>query len=181
MALRNIWWENVWGEWIYHTINCIFSPKTLLSLNLVMWIFWVFGEYGCFTILCVFTVQQSISAVGIHIYPPSWTSFPLPPSPTPLGHELDKSWETYYACCAKSLWSCPTLCDPMGYNMPGSFDHGILQERILEWAAMPSSRGSSRLRVEPMPLMSPELAGGFFTTSTTWEAWESHYFRANQI
>ena len=45
---------------------------------------------------------------------------------------------------AKSLQLCPTLCDPMDYSLPGSSVHGILQTRILEWVAMPSSRGSSR-------------------------------------
>jgi len=42
--------------------------------------------------------------------------------------------------------SCPTLCDPMGCSSPGSSVHGILQARILEWVAMPSSKGSSRPR-----------------------------------
>ena len=44
---------------------------------------------------------------------------------------------------AKSLWSCPTLCDPMDCSPPGSSVHGIFQARILEWVVMPSSRGSS--------------------------------------
>ena len=39
--------------------------------------------------------------------------------------------------------SCPTLCDPMDCSPPGSSVHGILQARILEWLATPSSRGSS--------------------------------------
>ena len=43
---------------------------------------------------------------------------------------------------AKSLQSCLTLCDPMDCSPPGFSVHGILQARILEWAAMPSSRGS---------------------------------------
>ena len=42
---------------------------------------------------------------------------------------------------AKSLQSCPTLCDPMNCSLPSSSVHGILQARILEWVAMPSSRG----------------------------------------
>ena len=37
----------------------------------------------------------------------------------------------------------PTLCDPTGCSPPGSSVHEILQARILEWVAMPSSRGSS--------------------------------------
>ena len=41
---------------------------------------------------------------------------------------------------AKSLQSCPTLCDPIDGSQPGSPVRGILQARILEWVAMPSSR-----------------------------------------
>ena len=39
--------------------------------------------------------------------------------------------------------SCPTLCHPMDCSPPVSFVHGILQARILEWVAIPFSRGSS--------------------------------------
>ena len=45
--------------------------------------------------------------------------------------------------CAKLLQSCLTVCDPMDCSPPGSSVHGILQSSILEWTAMPSSRGSS--------------------------------------
>ena len=48
--------------------------------------------------------------------------------------------------CAQSLQLCLTLCDPMDCCPPGSSVHGILQARILEWVAMPSSRESSRPR-----------------------------------
>ena len=44
---------------------------------------------------------------------------------------------------AQSLQSCLTLFDPMDHSSPGSSVLGILQARILEWFAMPSSRGSS--------------------------------------
>ena len=57
--------------------------------------------------------------------------------------------------CAKSLQSCLTLCDPMDCSLPGSSVHRILQARILEWVALPSSRGSSW----PKDLMSPALTG----------------------
>ena len=40
--------------------------------------------------------------------------------------------------------SCLTLCDPLDCAPPGSSVHGILQARILEWVAMPSSRGASQ-------------------------------------
>ena len=42
---------------------------------------------------------------------------------------------------AQSLQSCWTLCDPMDCSLPGSSVHESLQARILEWVAMPSSRG----------------------------------------
>ena len=45
----------------------------------------------------------------------------------------------------------------------------ISQARILEWVVMPSSRGSFGPKEGPESLLSA-LAGGFFTTSTTWEA-----------
>ena len=44
-------------------------------------------------------------------------------------------------CCAKGLQSCLTLCDPINCSQLGSSVHGIPQARILEWLAMPSSRG----------------------------------------
>ena len=46
----------------------------------------------------------------------------------------------------QSLKSCPTLCNPMNCSPPGSSVHGILQARILEWVALPSSRASFRPR-----------------------------------
>ena len=62
---------------------------------------------------------------------------------------------------AKSLQSCPTLCDPIDCSPPGSSVHEDFQARRLEWVATPSFRGSSRPR---------EQNHGFFTTSVTWEA-----------
>ena len=45
--------------------------------------------------------------------------------------------------------SYPTLCNPMDCNLPGSSVHGILQARILEWVAIPFSRGSSNPGIKP--------------------------------
>ena len=42
--------------------------------------------------------------------------------------------------------SCQTLFDPVDYSTLGSSVHGILQLRILEWVAIPFSRGSSQPR-----------------------------------
>ena len=56
--------------------------------------------------------------------------------------------------------SCQTLCDPVDYTPPGSSVHGILQARMLEWVAVPSSRGSCRPRDQSRV---SRTAGRFFT------------------
>ena len=72
--------------------------------------------------------------------------------------------------CAKLLQSCLTLCDPMDCSLPGSSVHGISQARILEWVAMPSSRGSSWPR-DPSRISYVSCIGSwFFTISAAWEA-----------
>ena len=77
--------------------------------------------------------------------------------------------ETLASCvCVKSLQSCRTVCDPVNCSPPGSSVHGILQVRILEWVTMPFSRDLPDPGIEPASLMSPVLAGRFFTTSATW-------------
>ena len=69
----------------------------------------------------------------------------------------------------KSLQLCPTLCNPMVCSPPGPSVHRILQARIMESVAMPSSRDLLDPGMEPISLMSPALAGGFFTTRATWQ------------
>ena len=54
----------------------------------------------------------------------------------------------YYVLWRKRLVAqlCWILCDPTEHSLPGSSVRGTLQARILEWIAMPSSRGSSQPR-----------------------------------
>ena len=63
---------------------------------------------------------------------------------------------------------CPTLWDPMDSSLPGSSDFEILQARILEWFAIPFSRGSSRPRDQTQVSC---IAGRFFTN---WDTREAH-------
>ena len=56
---------------------------------------------------------------------------------------LFKFYSLHHACMCVSLQSCLILCNPMDYSLPGSSVHGILQARILEWVAVPSSTGPS--------------------------------------
>ena len=53
------------------------------------------------------------------------------------------------AAAAKSLQSCPTLCDPIDSSPPGSPIPGILQARTLEWIAISfSSAGKGKVKVK---------------------------------
>ena len=64
----------------------------------------------------------------------------------------------------ESLRSCTTLCNPVDCSPPGSSVCGVLQARILEWVAMPSSRGSPWPRDWTCVSFDSCIAGGFFTT-----------------
>ena len=68
--------------------------------------------------------------------------------------------------------SCLTLCDLMDCSPPGSSVHEIFQARTLEWEwiAISFSRGFPDPGIKLVFSEATTLAGGFFTTSTTWEA-----------
>ena len=76
--------------------------------------------------------------------------------PPPLSSVLASYFLLWSMCVYAQLFqSCPTLWDPMDHSPPGSSVHGILQARILERVAVPSSRGSSQPRVRTQ--VSPAL------------------------
>ena len=79
-------------------------------------------------------------------------------------------YEKQYVLRAQLLQSCPALCYPIDCSPPGSSVHGILQAKILEWAAMPSSGVLPDPGIKPTSFMSPALADSFFTTNVFWEA-----------
>ena len=98
-----------------------------------------------------------------------WSGFPFP-SPGDLPDPGIKSVSPALQAVSLSLSHqevkvkvtqfCPTLCDPMECSSPGYSVHRISQAKILEWVAISFSRGSSHREIK---LMSPALAGGFFT------------------
>ena len=78
---------------------------------------------------------------------------------------------------AKVLQLCPTLCNPMDCDLPGSSVHGIFQARILAWVAMPFSRGTSQPKIKHACLTSSAWAGIFFfflTTGSTGKLYIHH-------
>ena len=67
------------------------------------------------------------------------------------------------AAAAKSLQSCPTLCDPIDGSSPGSLVSGILQARTLEWVAIAFSNAWKwKVKVKPLSHVRP--------SATPWTA-----------
>ena len=110
----------------------------------------------------------------------------------------DQTWVSYVSCIGRRVLyhqchlgspflllkemkvsqSCPTLCDPMDSSLAGSSVHRILQARILEWEAVPFSRGSSQPRRRTQV---SQIAGGFFTICATREALDSVFIPRQRI
>ena len=123
-----------------------FRPHIILPVSLISWIFIVSPIFQWFTFSYLYFCQI-ISFLHFCLGSFSFYSKDV---------------------CAQSLQSCTTLCNPIDDSLPGSSDHGILQARILEWVAMPSSMGSSQPRDRTcMSCLSSALAVGLFTTSAT--------------
>jgi len=78
-------------------------------------------------------------------------------------------WLCCYCCLVAQL--CPTLWDPMDCSLPGTSVHGDSPAIILEWVAMPSSRGSSKSRIQ---IRVSCIAGGFFISWANREASFDH-------
>ena len=79
----------------------------------------------------------------------------------PVHHQLPEFTETHVHWVTQL---CPTLCNPMDCSPLGSPVHGILQARILEWVAIPFSRGSPQPRDQTGV---SQIVGRFFTIWAT--------------
>ena len=90
---------------------------------------------------------------------------------TEENNRMGKTRDLFKSCIGLA-WvaqSCQTLCDPMACSLPGSSVHAILQARILEWAAISFSRGSSRPRDRTCV---SRLVGRCLTVWATREVWK---------
>ena len=110
-------------------------------------------KYSWFTLFCYFQVYSTV----IHIYT----------------YEYIYSFSDSFSSCVLVTQSCLTLCDPTDYNPLGSSVPGILQARILDWVAIPFSRGSSWPRDGTRMSC---IAGSFFTI---WATGMSQSFSLN--
>ena len=78
--------------------------------------------------------------------------------------------EWHYVCVLSRFQLCPPLCNAMDYSPPCSSVHGILQAGILSGLPCPPPGDRPHPGIELTCLISPALAGRFFTISATWEA-----------
>ena len=98
-------------------------------------------------------------------------------------HKLNKQSDSVQPWCPPfpildlSIVPCLVLWDPLDCSLPGFSVHGILQARMLEWVAMPSSRGSSWPRNQAHISCVSCIAGGFFICWAIREA--LFYVRGN--
>ena len=123
---RGPWWATVHGVVKSDTTElCMHTHYFGLFLNSII-VFCSFLSWVCSRLIIWMVVVAW------------WQKYPL------FTDVTDNIFHLPFVCMrAKSLHSCQTLCDPMDCSPPGSSVHGILQAKILEWVAMPSSRGSS--------------------------------------
>ena len=64
--------------------------------------------------------------------------------------------------------SCPTVCDPSDYSLPGSSVHMVFQARILEWVAISSLGDILNPGIKPVFPLSPALLVDFLPTKPSW-------------
>ena len=83
-------------------------------------------------------------------------------------HLFELEFSSFLVCMHALL--CLTLCNPKDCSPPSSSVYGILQARILECVAMPSSRGSSRTRNRNQVSYDSCLCRWIFHHWTRWEA-----------
>ena len=126
-------------------LQCILSGATQLK-TLFIWLHWVLvATHTIFSLRCDMWILQlwhmnsQLQHVGSSSLTRDQTQCPLhwehgilaivPPRKSQKLHDVA-------AAAAKSLQSCPTLCNPIDSSPPGSPVGGILQARILEWVAI---------------------------------------------
>ena len=87
--------------------------------------------------------KDRVDMEKIPVFPPN---FPKASNLSSVYSLTSKWWVCVCVCVLNSLQLCPILYSPVNCSPPGSSVQGILQAGILEWVAMPSSRGSSPCR-----------------------------------
>ena len=139
---RDTKWANAVGKTVLKASVCLKTKNhhlwSMIKCNKMKCDFIYWAIIMCPAMFSVLWIQNWVSQARV-----------------PFSRRLSSS-----VCVVSCFKSCPSLCDPMDSSQPGSSVHGILQARILEWVAMPSSRRSSSPRDQTCISC---LAGRFFT------------------
>ena len=148
----------------------IFYPPFQMALPTLLCYSWVWKRMFTSIILKLVSTSFSPSQISVVRVPQP----PINPSKQASLAPCPYVWPTLLTpsltslCGAYITQSCPTLCVPWTVARQAPLSMGILQARILGWAAMPSSRGSSQPRDQTQV---SHIAGGFFTS---WASREAH-------
>ena len=155
----------------------MYLQATVANTNISEFLLIFIGVYLLYNIVLASIIQQSISAMHIHISP--LFGFPSICSPQHNEFPVLYNWFSLVILCVcvrahthkhmhTRTQSC-RLCNLIVCSLPGSSVHGNSQASILEWVAICFSRESSQPGIKSVSPVSPALAGRFFNTSTTWE------------
>ena len=140
-----LWSENIIGSWCLKFVKVNFMTPNVLS-------WWTFHVKLKECVLCSFCTEFCKCQAALSDSDRSFISLLI--------------FYFFYGLLRSKRVAqlCPTLCNPLDCSPPGPSVHGILQARMLEWVAMPFSRGSSRPR-DQTPVSC--IAGRFFTIWAT--------------
>ena len=139
---------SIWG-WGEVLLSCCIQFEIIEANTLVpgMWLCrgWAGGDLSSewhVESLTPFILMSLLLCVNHHWFPSAHQIKPLSWTPQFTGLSFDPPTPPLLTC-VKLIQLCLAFCDPMDYSLPGLSVQGIHQARILEWVAMPSSRGSS--------------------------------------
>ena len=138
-----------------------------------------FPSSPCPAMLSCQSCRQGPSSHGTHGSQSCFDGISFVLFPTPLVwnlRDLSYLWCVCVCVCVLFAQLYPALCDCIDCSPAGSCVHGILQASILEWLAIPSSRGSSRSRNWTQISC---ITGRFFTNWATREACTTCYLVQN--
>ena len=130
----------------------------------------VSAEQQCESALCVCVC---VCVYPVPLEPPS--SPPTPPRRSSRSTEVRVLYSGFspalYFTHGSSVCAhlCPALCDPMDYSQQASLSTGFSRQEYCSGLPFPPPGDLPSPGIESASLMSPTLAGEFFTTSTTWE------------
>ena len=159
---------------ICHCFYCFPIWHEVMGLDAMILVFWMLSfkptfSLSSFTFINMLFSSSSLSAIRVVSSAYLRLLIFLPAILIPACASSSPAFLMMYSAY-KFIQLCSIPCDPMDCSPPGSSVHWILQARILEWVAMPSSRGSFQPRDLTRVSCASCTAGRFFTLWGTREA-----------